>query len=76
MRRILSSAADGLRTSVFFRWYKYFILDSVAIIRVSGFATFIKTRGWKVIAVVITYYLIRDTFLYILLPYLIAREIL
>lgn len=76
MKRILDSAVDGFRTSVLFRWYKFFILDSVAIIRESGFKTFLQKRGWKVIAVVITYYLIRDTFLYILLPYLVAREIL
>ena len=76
MKRILGPAIDSFRTSVLFRWYKFFILDSVAIIRESGFKTFLQKRGWKVIAVVITYYLIRDTFLYILLPYLIAREIL
>ena len=76
MKRILDSAVDGFRTSVLFRWYKFFILDSVVIIRESGFKAFFRKRGWKVIAVVFTYYLIRDTFLYILLPYLIAREIL
>jgi len=76
MKRILGPAIDGFRTSVLFRWYKFFILDSVAIIRESGFKTFLRQRGWKVIAVVITYYLIRDSFLYILLPYLVARKIL
>lgn len=76
MKRIFSSAIDGVRTSVLFRWYKFFILDSVAMIRESGFKTFLRKRGWKVIAVVFIYYLIRDTFLYILLPYLVAREIL
>ena len=46
------------------------------LIRTSGFKEFLRQRGWKVIAIVIVYYLIRDSFLYILLPYLVAREIL
>ena len=76
MRRLLTSAVDIVRTSILYRWYKFFILDSIVMIRQSGFKEFVRKRGWKVIAVVIVYYLIRDSFLYILLPYLVAREIL
>jgi hypothetical protein len=46
------------------------------MIRQSGFKEFARKRGWKVLAVVVLYYLIRDSFLYILLPYLVAKEIL
>ncbi len=76
MRRFLSSAVGVVRTSAVFRWYKFVILDSIEIIRTSGFKEFLRRRGWKVIAIVIAYYLIRDSILYILLPYLVAREIL
>ena len=76
MRRILTTAVDVVRTSVIYRWYKFVILDSITIIRQDGFRGFIRKRGWKVIAAVFLYYLIRDSFLYILLPYLVAREIL
>ena len=76
MRRFLTSAAGVVRTSVIFRWYKFVILDSIAIIRQYGFKEFVRRRGWKVIAIVFLYYLIRDSILYILLPYLVAREIL
>ena len=76
MKRLVASAVDVLRTSVVYQWYKFFILDSITMIRQSGFKEFFRRRGWKVIVVVFLYYLIRDSFLYILLPYLVAREIL
>ncbi len=33
-----------------------------------------KRYGWKLLVAVILYYLIRDTILYIIIPYLIARH--
>jgi len=33
-----------------------------------------KRYGWKLLVAVILYYLIRDTILYIVIPYLIARH--
>lgn len=35
----------------------------------------VKKLGWKFIATFIMFYLIRDTILYIIIPYLIARGI-
>ena len=35
----------------------------------------VKQLGWKFVAAFILFYLIRDTILYILIPYLIARGI-
>jgi hypothetical protein len=43
---------------------------------VSAFGAFFKTvwqTGWVAIAAVVTYYLIRDTILYILIPWLIYK---
>ncbi len=36
---------------------------------------YFKRYGWKVGAAIFLYYLVRDTILYIVLPILIAREI-
>jgi hypothetical protein len=35
-----------------------------------------KKYGWKIIAVIFAYYLVRDVILYIILPYLIARGLI
>lgn len=35
----------------------------------------VKAAGWKVVLGIFLYYLVRDSFLYILLPYLIAKGI-
>ncbi len=45
-------------------------------LRKKGFKGFIKVYGWKVFAGIFLYYLIRDSILYILLPYLIAKGII
>lgn len=41
-----------------------------------GFKAMLREVGWKVIAAVIVFYLIRDTFLYIIIPFLIARGLI
>lgn len=35
-----------------------------------------RRYGWKILMAVIIYYLIRDTILYIILPYLVVKQIL
>ncbi len=45
------------------------------IIKEKGVRGFIKTVGWKVVAFIFIYYLVRDVTLYILIPYLIAKGI-
>ncbi|MDQ7063417.1 MAG: hypothetical protein Q9P90_04130 [candidate division KSB1 bacterium] len=47
-----------------------------ALLQEKGFKAVLKEAGWKVIAAVIVFYLIRDTFLYIILPFLIARGLI
>jgi hypothetical protein len=39
------------------------------------FSFLLKRHGWKLVAAVVVYYLIRDTLLYIVLPYFFARQI-
>ena len=46
------------------------------VIKKKGFKGFIKIYGWKVVVVVFLYYLVRDSILYILIPYLFAKGLL
>ncbi len=62
--------------NIIIRIYKYYIIDSIVIVKKEGFKSLLKKRGWKIFAVVIGYYVVRDTILYILIPYLAARNII
>ena len=48
-----------------------FIIEWGKLLREEGFKVFIKKRGWKVLWTIIIFYAIRDTILYILIPFLI-----
>lgn len=61
--------------NILIRFYKYYIIDSILIIKREGFKALLKKRGWKVFAVVIGYYAVRDTLLYIVIPFLVAKGI-
>lgn len=58
------------------RLYKYYIIDSILIVKKEGFKSLLKKRGWKVFAIVVGYYVVRDTIIYIIVPYLIAQNII
>lgn len=45
-------------------------------IREQGMKNFLKKVGWKVILIVVIFYLIRDSILYLLIPYLIAKGVI
>ena len=53
-----------------------FISDSQQIYRNSGFKGLIKEKGWKFVFYFFMFYLIRDSIIYILIPYLIESSIL
>jgi hypothetical protein len=61
--------------NIFIRLYKYYIIDSILIVKREGFKALFKKRGWKVFAFVIGYYTVRDTLLYIVIPFAIAQGI-
>lgn len=74
--KTIEAALDRLSTkSILVRFYKYYIIDSILIVKREGFKALIKKRGWKVFAIVIGYYTIRDTIVYIVVPLLIANGI-
>ena len=41
-----------------------------------GFRGFVQEKGWKIFAVIVLFYLIRDSFLYIILPMWAGRSLL
>jgi len=61
--------------NIIIRMYKYYIIDSILIVKREGFKALLKKRGWKVFAFVIGYYTVRDTLLYIIIPFVIAQGI-
>ncbi|MDZ7624878.1 MAG: hypothetical protein U5J96_10625 [Ignavibacteriaceae bacterium] len=75
--KTLEAALEKLSArNIFIRFYKYYIIDSILIVKREGFKALLKKRGWKVFAVVIGYYTVRDTILYIIVPFVIAQGLL
>jgi hypothetical protein len=72
----LSLVANTVKKNLLFRLYKHYIIDSVVIVKKSGFRELFRRRGLKFLLVIFTYYLVRDTFVYILIPLCIAKGIL
>jgi len=55
------------------RLYRYAVTDSLLIVKRRGLRELLRRRGWKFVAAVIAYYLVRDSLLYIVVPLLVAR---
>jgi hypothetical protein len=51
------------------------IRDGIQVARRHGFKELVRRKGKRVIFAVIAYYLVRDSILYLLLPYCIAEGI-
>lgn len=54
------------------RLYRYAILDSLRIVKTHGFRELLRQRGWRFVAGIVAYYLVRDTLLYVVLPLAVA----
>jgi len=57
-------------------WKPNFVREWLIIIKEKGLKGFVKEKGWKIVAIFFLYYLIRDTTLYIILPYLLINNII
>ena len=55
------------------RFTPKFINEWLEIKREGGFKLLLQKNGWYVILAIVIYYLIRDSILYILIPYLIYK---
>jgi len=43
------------------------------LLREKGVKEFIRVKGWKILAAIFIFYLVRDTLLYIVIPLLVAQ---
>lgn len=71
----LAYSGGAVQQNILFRLYKFYIIDSILIVKRSGFKELIRQRGWKIFWIVGGYYLVRDTIVYIIIPYCLARGI-
>ena len=69
----LAAVANTISQNFLFRLYRHYIIDSIAIVKQSGFKKLIRQRGVKFFGVIFAYYLVRDTLLYLVLPFCVAR---
>ena len=53
-----------------------FFKEYTKIYKEDGFKGVLKVGGWRVITYFVLFYLIRDTILYIIIPYLIVKGII
>ena len=53
-----------------------FLRKYTGIYKEDGFKGVLKVGGWRVITYFVLFYLIRDTILYIIVPYLIVKGII
>jgi hypothetical protein len=53
-----------------------FVRDVRQTLRESGVKGVVSRYGWKIVAAFFVYYLVRDTILYILIPYAIAKGLI
>lgn len=67
---------NTIQQNLLFRFYKHYVIDSIMIVRRAGFKELIRQRGRRFLLIIFTYYLVRDAFVYILIPYCLARGIL
>jgi hypothetical protein len=64
-----------LQQNIFVQLYKHYIIESVLLVKRSGFRELIRQRGWKFLIAIVGYYLVRDTIVYIILPYCVAQKL-
>lgn len=72
----MKATAKTLDKFFLFRLYKYYIIDSIIIIKNHGFKELFKRRGWKFLLIIVSYYTVRDSVIYIIIPYLIAKGVI
>ncbi len=65
-----------VRRSLSYLFNPGFIQEWRAIWKERGFRGFVREKGWRIVAAIILYYLVRDSLLYLVLPYLAARGLL
>ncbi len=75
-RGVKSVSTSYRKQFALFRLYKCYVIDSIYIVRNYSFKTLLELRGAKILLLMILYYLIRDSILYLIIPFFIAKEII
>jgi len=76
MRTALTYVNRLATKNIIIRLYKYYIIDSIVLVKREGFKALLRERGWKVFAIIIGYYTVRDIILYVLIPLLVANGLI
>lgn len=76
MNSVLTLINHLAAKNLIIRLYKYYIIDSIILLKKEGFKSLLRKRGWKVFAVIAGYYAVRDTILYIIIPLLVAKGLM
>ena len=50
-------------------------VDWLNLLKQAGFREFLKQKGWKVVIALFLFYLIRDSVIYIIIPYFAVTKI-
>jgi len=61
--------------NILLRLYKHYIIDSILIVKNDGFKALLRKRGKKFLYIIIGYYTVRDSIVYIIIPLCIAKGI-
>jgi hypothetical protein len=72
----MKAVLKSVNKFILVRLYKYYVIDSIIITKNFGIKELIRKRGWKFLLIIVSYYTVRDSIVYILLPYLLANGIL
>jgi len=72
----MKAVLKSVNKFILVRLYKYYVIDSIIIAKNFGIKELIRKRGWKFLLIIVSYYAVRDSIVYILLPYLLANGIL
>lgn len=65
----------AFRQNLLLRTYKYYIIDSIVIVKENGFKELVRRRGVKFLCIIAGYYLVRDSLLYVIIPWCLAKGI-
>jgi hypothetical protein len=72
----MKAVLKSVNKFILVRIYRYYVIDSIFIVKNFGIKELIRKRGWKFLLIIVSYYAVRDSIVYILLPYLLANGIL
>jgi len=53
-----------------------FVLEWRRLLKEDGFKGFVKKKGWKIVAAFFIFYFVRDSILYIIIPYMIYNNLI